>query len=162
MEIMSAYSSRLGKVCGLGCSLVFSASGLLASDLILQKVPPLTVEQAPAYPQNLARYDLGAQVEAVPSKPIANLRLSSTSGDRNTADAALLCHDPTIEYALPAGQTEQLLVPGMEGVIMLSTGDLSDQGAAAPNPWRCQVQFQNGFQLDITLRTAPTSKWPEV
>jgi hypothetical protein len=54
--------------------------------------------------------------------------------------------------ALPAGQgheTELVLAPGMEGVILLSTGALSDQGAAAPNPWRCQVQFQNGFQLDI-------------
>ena len=55
--------------------------------------------------------------------------------------------------ALPAGYgnvTEQVLVPGMEGVIVLSTGALSDQGTAAPNPWHCQVQFQNGFQLDIT------------
>src|ERR1700686_3988515 len=55
--------------------------------------------------------------------------------------------------ALPAGQgteAELVLAPGMEGVILLSTGALSDQGAAAPNPWHCQVQFQNGFQLDIT------------
>jgi len=55
--------------------------------------------------------------------------------------------------ALPAGVgnvAEQVLAPGMEGVIMLSTGALSGQGAAAPNAWRCQVQFQNGFQLDIT------------
>jgi hypothetical protein len=53
---------------------------------------------------------------------------------------------------LAAGQgneTELVLAPGMEGVILLSTGAFSDQGAAAPNPWRCQVQFQNGFQLDI-------------
>jgi len=55
--------------------------------------------------------------------------------------------------ALPAGQgneTERVLAPGMEGVILLSTGALSDQGAAAPNPWNCRVQFQNGFQMDIT------------
>jgi hypothetical protein len=55
--------------------------------------------------------------------------------------------------ALPAGQgtdTERVLAPGMEGVILLSTGALSDQGAAAPNPWHCRVQFQNGFQIDIT------------
>ena len=55
--------------------------------------------------------------------------------------------------ALPAGQgneTELVLAPGMEGVILLSTGAFSDEGAAAPKPWRCQVQFQNGFQLDIT------------
>jgi len=55
--------------------------------------------------------------------------------------------------ALPAGQgheAEQVLAPGMEGVILLSTGAFSEQGAAAPKPWRCQVQFQNGFQFDIT------------
>jgi hypothetical protein len=53
---------------------------------------------------------------------------------------------------LPGGQgnePEQVLAPGMEGVIVLSTGAFSDQGAAAPNPWRCQVRFKNGFQLDI-------------
>jgi hypothetical protein len=38
----------------------------------------------------------------------------------------------------------------MEGVIVLSTGALSSHGAAAPKPWHCRVQFQNGFQLDIT------------
>jgi len=38
----------------------------------------------------------------------------------------------------------------MEGVIVLSTGAFSDEGAAAPNPWRCEVQFQNGFHLEIT------------
>lgn len=109
MEIMSTLSSRLGKFCGLACLVVLSASELLASDLVLQKVPPLTVEQAPAYPQNLVRYDLGAQVEAAPSKPIASLRLSSRLEDQNTADAALLCHDPAIEYALPAGKTTLLV-----------------------------------------------------
>jgi hypothetical protein len=52
---------------------------------------------------------------------------------------------------LPTGQenkTELVLVPGMEGVILLSTGQQSEPGAAAP--WLCQVQFPNGFQLDIT------------
>lgn len=55
--------------------------------------------------------------------------------------------------ALPAGQgneAELVLVPGMEGVILLSTGALSDQGTTASNPWHCRVQFRNGFQLDIS------------
>ena len=55
--------------------------------------------------------------------------------------------------AVPAGQENELnqvLVTGMVGVIILSTGSLSAEGAAAPKPWRCQLQFQNGFQLDIT------------
>ncbi len=89
---------------------MFSGSGLIASDLVLQKVPPLNVEQAPAYPQNLARYQLGARVEAAPlSKPVANLRLSSKSEDRNTAEAALLCNDPTVGYALQSGKTSLLV-----------------------------------------------------
>ncbi|HYV38309.1 MAG TPA: hypothetical protein VE988_21680 [Gemmataceae bacterium] len=45
---------------------------------------------------------------------------------------------------------KQVLATGMEGVILLSTGALSNQGAAAPNPWYCRVQFRNGFQIDIT------------
>jgi hypothetical protein len=52
--------------------------------------------------------------------------------------------------AVPAGQgneTEQVLALGMESDILLSTGAFSDEDAA---PWRCQVQFQNGFQVDIT------------
>ncbi len=46
--------------------------------------------------------------------------------------------------------SEIILAPGMRGIIMLSTGAFSDEGQAAPKPWRCQVQFQNGFQFDIT------------
>ena len=45
-------------------------------------------------------------------------------------------------HALPAGQgneAELVLAPGMEGVILLSTGAFSDLGAAAPNPWHCRV-----------------------
>jgi hypothetical protein len=55
--------------------------------------------------------------------------------------------------ALPGGhgnETELVLAPGMEGVIVLSTGAFSAEGTAAPKPWRCGVQFQNGFKLDIT------------
>src|ERR1700676_4367273 len=55
--------------------------------------------------------------------------------------------------SLPGGQGNEMhvvLVPGMEGVIVLSTGAFSDEGAAAPIPWRGGAQFQNGFQFDIT------------
>ncbi|MGZ5120977.1 MAG: hypothetical protein ACXWCK_33330, partial [Burkholderiales bacterium] len=43
--------------------LILGTSGALAADVRLQKVPPLAVEQAPAYPENLARYHLGADVQ---------------------------------------------------------------------------------------------------
>src|ERR1700736_5267134 len=81
-----------------------------AAELVLQKVPPLTVEQAPAYPENLARYHFGAQVEAAPDgSPVSKLKLSSKSEDRNTAEAALLCDDPTVGYALSNG-TKTLVI----------------------------------------------------
>jgi hypothetical protein len=106
MEIMSAYTSRLVKICGFGFGLALSTSGLIAADLVLQKVPPLTVEQAPAYPQNLARYECGAQVEAAPQSPIANLHLNSKLQNR---EATLLCADSTVDYALPSGKTTLLV-----------------------------------------------------
>src|ERR1017187_7682345 len=107
MEIMSAYTSRLVKICGFGCCLALSTSGLIAADLVLQRVPPLTVEQAPAYPQNLARYDCGAQVEAAPqSNPIAILYLNSKLESR---EATLLCADPTVDYALSSGKTTLII-----------------------------------------------------
>ena len=105
MEIMSAHRlTRLGNL--LGCLFLATAPGLFAGELVLQKVPPLTVEQSPAYPQNLARYHVGAQLEALPqSNPIASLQLSSKSEDHNIAEAALLCDDPTVGYALSGGTT---------------------------------------------------------
>jgi hypothetical protein len=54
---------------------------------------------------------------------------------------------------LEAGQgndTELVLVSGMTGVVLLSTGALAGQTTTSPKPWRCQVQFENGFQFDIT------------
>lgn len=95
---------------------------MVASELVLQKVPALTVAQSPAYPENLARYHLGAQVEAAPqSHPIAHLQLSSNSQDQNAAEAALLCDDPTVGYALPAGKSTLLIsLPKIENVDRIS------------------------------------------
>jgi len=105
MEIMSASFSRLAKACTLICGLSFaSGAPLVAKELTLQKVPPITVEQAPAYPENLARYHFGAQVETAPQNGAAsNLVLSTSSEDKNTSEAALLCDDPTTGYALSSG-----------------------------------------------------------
>lgn len=105
MEIMSASSYRFAKACTLVCGLSFAGGGgLFAEELTLQKVPPLTVEQAPAYPENLARYHYGARVETEPQKGAeSNLVLSTSSDDKNTSEAALLCGDPTTGYALASG-----------------------------------------------------------
>jgi hypothetical protein len=49
----------------------------------------------------------------------------------------------------PGNAAELVLVTGMEGVIILSTGALADDSTAA-QPWHCRAQFHNGFQIDIT------------
>jgi hypothetical protein len=106
------------------CFAIFFASiaALQAADVLLQKVPPLTVEQAPSYPENLARYALGAQVEIAPkTNPNAKLQLSSLSQDNNTAETALLCDDPTVGYGLANGATTILVsLPNIENVESVS------------------------------------------
>lgn len=50
----------------------------------------------------------------------------------------------------PKRSRELMLTGGMVGVVILSSGDLAGEDAAASRPWLCQAQFRNGFQLDIT------------
>ena len=111
--------------------LIANCSALFAADVVLQKVPPLTVEQAPAYPENVARYHLGAEVEAAPqSNPIASLQLSSRSEDNNAAEAALLCNDPTVGYALPSGTSTILVslqkIENIDSISFLNKGAKGD------------------------------------
>src|SRR5947207_3897600 len=77
----------------LGLGIGISASG---ADLVLQKVPPLTVAQAPNYPQNLARIDLGAQIE------------SDVPADASSW-VPFLSGDPASVYALRTGTTRLLI-----------------------------------------------------
>jgi hypothetical protein len=76
---------------GLGIGLSTSSA-----DLVLQKVPPLTVAQAPNYPQNLARFDLGAQIE------------SDVEADASSS-VPFLSGDPAAVYALRTGTTRLLI-----------------------------------------------------
>jgi hypothetical protein len=117
---MSASTSSLFKASALFGSLFLAATSF-AAELVLEKVPPITVAQAPAYPENLARYYYGAQVEAPQGTSIAALRLSSKSEDTNTAAAALLCDDPTVGYAFSAGNTTLLVsFPKIENIDTIS------------------------------------------
>ena len=77
----------------LGLGIGISTSG---ADLVLQKVPPLTVAQAPNYPQNLARLDLGAQIE------------SDLPADASSS-VPFLSGDPASVYALRTGTTRLLI-----------------------------------------------------
>jgi hypothetical protein len=127
MEIMSAYHSRFVRMAILSGVAVFGGSALFAGDLLLQKVPPLTVDQAPSYPENVARYRLGAQLEAAPqSNPITSLQLSTNSEDHNVAEAALLCDDPTVGYALSKGKTTLLVslakIENIDSISFLNNG----------------------------------------
>jgi hypothetical protein len=128
MEIMSAFPCRFRHVVSVACCLFLAqASGVLGAELILKRVPPLTVEQVPAYPQNVARYHFGAQVQAVPDgKPISSLELSSNCEDHNIAEAALLCDDPTTGYALPNGKTTLLIslsrIENIDSIAFLNDG----------------------------------------
>jgi len=88
-----------------------AASG---AELVLQKVPPLTVEQAPAYPENLARYALGAQLEINPkADPIS--------------EAALLAGDPTTGCAIGSGTTTILV--SLSRIENIDTVSFLDQSA---------------------------------
>ena len=127
---MSAHTSSLLKTCGFICSLFFVYGSSFAADLVLEKVPPITVAQAPAYPENLARYYYGARVEASQGTAVADLRLSSKSEDTNTSAAALLCDDPTVGYALPSGATTLLVsFPKIENVNTISFLNHSAKGS---------------------------------
>jgi hypothetical protein len=100
MEIMKTFTSRSRVLCTAGSLLIASTSGSFAADLVLQKVPPLTVAQTPTYPENLARHHLGAQVQ------ILSATAAKTSDDKASA---LLTGDPAATFALPAGTTTLLV-----------------------------------------------------
>ena len=94
----------------------------MAADVVLKKAAPLTVHQAPDYPENLARYHFGADVKATPeSASLAKLQLSANGRDQNTSAAALLCDDPTTGYRLPAGPSSILVsLPNIENIQSVS------------------------------------------
>ena len=105
---MKTFTSRSRVLCAAGSLLIGSSSGLFAADLVLQKVPPLTVAQAPTYPENLARHHLGAQVQTLSAGG------AQASDDRASA---LVSGDPAATYALPAGATTLLVaLPQIENV----------------------------------------------
>lgn len=121
------HSLRLTALLILGLTFLALPSSSLAGVLTLKKVPALTVEQTPSYPENLARYHAGALIEATPrSHPIAHLQISSNAEDRNAAEAALLCDDPTVGYALPPGKSTILVslskIENVGRISFLNTG----------------------------------------
>ena len=98
--------------CALACSLSFGA-GIASSNagIVLQKVPPLTVAEAPRYPQNLAHLELGARIESDPN------------ADQSPA---LLAGDPTSLCSLQEGITTLLIslpqIENIDSVAFLNAG----------------------------------------
>ena len=72
--------------------------------------------------------NLGLELDELRLKrgSIAQLQLSANTADVNTAEAALLCDDPTVGYALPTGTTT--LVVSLAKVENLSTLSLLNRG----------------------------------
>lgn len=159
MEIMRRPFSPLANKTAAGFFAVslIALSGLQAADVFLHKVPPLTVEQAPLYPENLARYALGAQIQVVPNaNPNAKLQLSSMSQDSNTAEAALLCDDPTVGYGLPNGATTILVsLPNIENVESLGFVNQGGRGTVSIATSNAQLpadspQWHNAGQQELS------------
>jgi hypothetical protein len=110
--------------------LLLNTIAVAPADIVLQKAPPLTIREAPSYPENLARYHFGADVKATPeSASPARLQLSSNGQDQNISAAALLCDDPTTGYQLPLGGSSILVsLPNIENIQSVSFSNDGAQG----------------------------------
>ena len=113
--------------------LLFAPLASPCADVVLQKAPPLTVREAPNYPENLARFHFGADLRTAPQgAALAKLRLSSNGTDENMSAGALLCDDPTIGYELPAGKSAIFVsLPNIENIQSISFLNHGAQGEFA-------------------------------
>ena len=119
-------------------SLLLSSAVGAPADMILQKAPPLTVREAPDYPENLARYHFGADVKASPeSASSAKLQLGLNGQNQNISAAALLCDDPTTGYRIPLGASSILIslpnIENIQSVSFLNDGAQGDLTIAISN-----------------------------
>ena len=144
MEIMKTLTNRSSQACTL-CALLFAtAPAAFAADVVLQKVPALTVEQAPAYPDNLARVRLGAKVDAI------------SGGSNAGAASSLLSGDPTARYTLSAGTTTLLVslakIENVDSVALSSFGAKGNVTIATSNAKLAadSPQWQQAAQQDLS------------
>ncbi len=142
MEIIVPSVSHSRFLCALAAFSIGLAPGLLAGDVVLHKVPPLSVSQTPDYPENLARHLLGATVQ----------NLDASSG----TESILLSGDPTTSYPLPLGPTTLLVsLPQIENVgsvALLSQGakgSISIATSSAKMP-ADSPQWRNAFERELS------------
>jgi hypothetical protein len=169
MEIMDSGSVVRSKGLIRSCCAIYMviASAVHAQDVTLHKVPPLTVEQAPLYPENLARFSLGAQLQVIPDASArAALQLSSMSQDQNSSAAALLCDDPTVGYGLQIGTTTIFVsmpnIENVENLGFLSEGGRGTVSIATSNAHlpADSPQWRNAAQQELTSGSVKTKIGP--
>jgi hypothetical protein len=159
MEFIPQASASLTKRLSVACGAIFfvGVSFTQAQDVTLHKVPALTVEQAPLYPENLARFALGAQLQVSPEGDSKEkLRLSSMAEDHNSSASALLCDDPTVGYGLQNGSTTILVsLPNIENVETLGFLSEGGHGTVSIATSNAQLpadspQWRNAGQQELT------------
>jgi hypothetical protein len=151
---MGSVTARPASVsCAVACSLGF-VLGTPSSNagFLLQKVPALTVEDAPRYPQNLAQLDLGARLIAEPN-PILS--------------TALLSADPTSLCPLEKGVTTFLIsLPQIENIDTVAFLNEETAGSvaiatASAKLESASAQWHNGEKREVpnglvSFRVGPT------
>jgi hypothetical protein len=143
MEIMKTLASRSCLACAVGSLVIGAAPAAFAGDVVLHKVPALTVEQTPAYPENLARHHLGATIQALGSESVG-------------PEAKLLSGDPVAAYQLPLGTTTLLVslpkIANIEAISLASAGAKGNVSVATSNAKlpADSPQWHNVAERDLT------------
>jgi hypothetical protein len=143
MEIMSAHFSRFYRVGTLTCGL------LLAGGLPLFGAEVVSIQQSPAYAQNVARFKLGARV------------------DDKIAEAALISDHSTVGYSLTDGQTNLVLslskIENIDIVSFLNNGAIgtvtistSNSKLAVASPQWHQIAKQDLIAKLTKIKMGPT------
>jgi len=143
MEIMSVYFSRFSRIGTFTCGF------LLAGGLQLFGGEVISVEQSPAYAQNVARFNLGARV------------------DDKIAEAALISDHPTVGYSLTDGRTDLVLslskIENIDIVSFLNNGATgtvtvatSNSKLAVGSPQWHQIAKQDLTAKVTKIRVGPT------
>ena len=142
-EILSAHSSCFPRIGTFTCGL------LLAGGLQLFGGEVISVEQSPAYAQNVARFNLGARV------------------DDKLAEAALISDHSTVGYSLADGRTDLVLslskIENIDIVSFLNNGAIgtvtiatSNSKLAVGSPQWHQIAKQDLTAKVTKIKVGPT------
>ena len=142
-EILSAHSSCFPRIGTFTCGL------LLAGGLQLFGGEVISVEQSPAYAQNVARFNLGARV------------------DDKIAEAALISDHSTVGYSLADGRTDLVLslskIENIDIVSFLNNGAIgtvtiatSNSKLAVGSPQWHQIAKQDLTAKVTKIKVGPT------